>query len=68
MAAKNAKQRIMAIFKALLPFLVIFLVLLFVYFLWRHYQPHHKMNFHQTKVSQLQDAGPTPARAVVTAT
>lgn len=53
MAAQKAKGRAWAIFKAVLPFLVILLVLIFVYFLWRYYQPNRKMNFHQTHVSRL---------------
>lgn len=53
MAAQNAKGRAWAIFKAVRPFLVILLVLIFVYFLWRYYQPNRKMDFHQTHVSRL---------------
>jgi hypothetical protein len=53
MAATNEKGKAKSIFKALLPFLALLVALIFVYFLWRYYQPHHKINLHQGHVSQL---------------
>lgn len=53
MAGKNDTGKAKAIFKALIPFLALLLVLVFVYFLWRYYHPHGRMDFHQTRVSRL---------------
>lgn len=51
MTAMNDKGK--GILKAILPLLVILLVLIFVYFLWRHYHPNRSVDLHQTHVSLL---------------
>ncbi len=53
MAATNNKGNGKAIFKAILPFLALLIVLVFVFFLWHYYHPNRKINLHQTHVSQL---------------
>lgn len=65
MAATNEKGK--GVLKAILPFLVILLVLLFVFFLWRYYHPHRSMDFHQTKVSQLLHKPAPPQRTSILA-
>jgi hypothetical protein len=60
MAAKNAKGKVKTILKAALPFLALLIALIFVYFLWRFYQPRRTMNFHHGNVSQLRH-NPAPA-------
>lgn len=63
MTAKNDKGKGMAILKAILPFLVILLILIFVFFLWRYYHPNRSIDLHQTHVSLLHHnaapSGPT---------
>lgn len=49
----NDKGKGKAILKAILPFLVILLILIFVYFLWRYYHPNRSIDLHQTHVSLL---------------
>ncbi len=53
MAGKNDTGKAKAIFKALIPFLALLIVLVFVYFLWRFYHPNGTVDFHQTHVSLL---------------
>lgn len=45
------------VLRAILPLLVILLVLIFVYFLWRYYHPNRPIDLHQTHVSQLHRRG-----------